>query len=222
MQTRREAKEALFEQFARVTKALGSPKRLELIDLLAQGERSVDALARSTDTNLTTVSAHLQALRRARLVATRRDGTRIYYRLAGPDVAALYLQVQRIAEAHLPDLPAAAAAFLGEDDSEEIGRDELLRRLQQGSVTVIDVRPGEEFASGHIAGAVSIPLGQLAERLGEIPAGTDVVATCRGPYCVLSHDAVRLLRDHGIAARRLPDGVLEWSAANLPLERAGA
>ncbi|MBE1878043.1 ArsR/SmtB family transcription factor [Myceligenerans pegani] len=222
MQTRREAKEALFEQFARVTKALGSPRRLELIDLLAQGERSVEALARSTDTNLTTVSAHLQALRRANLVATRRDGTRIYYRLAGPDVGALYVQVQRIAEAHLPDLPAVATAFLGEDDSEEIGREELLRRLQDGSVTVIDVRPGEEYASGHIPGAMSIPLGQLAERLGEIPAGTDVVATCRGPYCVLSHDAVRILHDHGITARRLSDGVLEWSAASLPLERAGA
>ncbi|GGC18366.1 ArsR/SmtB family transcription factor [Cellulomonas carbonis] len=219
---RREAKDALFDQFARVTKALASPRRLELVDLMAQGERSVEALARATGMNLTTASAHLQALRRARLVTTRRDGTRVYYRLAGPDVAALYLQVQRIAEAHLPDLADAASAFLGPEDTEEIDRDELWRRARAGTVTVVDVRPAEEYAGGHIPGALSIPLEQLADRLADLPQDTEVVAYCRGPYCVLSHDAVRMLRDNGRTARRLADGVLEWHAAALPVDRETA
>jgi rhodanese-related sulfurtransferase len=220
--TRREAKDAVFEQFARVTKALASPKRLELVDLMAQGERSVEALARATAMNVTTASAHLQALRRARLVATRREGTKIFYRLAGRDVAGLYLQVQRTAETHLPDLAVAASAFLGPDDTDEIDRAELWRRAQDGSVTVLDVRPVEEYSGGHIPGAVSIPLDQLADRLAELPADTEIVAYCRGPYCVLSHDAVRMLRDNGRIARRLADGVLEWHAAELPIATASA
>jgi rhodanese-related sulfurtransferase/DNA-binding transcriptional ArsR family regulator len=222
MSRQAQAKEALFDQFARVAKALGNPKRLELVDLLAQGERSVEALTRASGMNLTTVSAHLQALRRARLVATRRDGTRIFYRLAGGDVAGLYLQLRRVAETHSPELPGAAEAFLGPDDTEQIGRDELWRRARDGSVTVIDVRPAEEYAGGHLPGAVSVPLDELADRLDELPADTEVVAYCRGPYCVLSHDAVRLLRDHGRLARRLADGVLEWHAADLPVESSAA
>ncbi|HEX5332279.1 MAG TPA: metalloregulator ArsR/SmtB family transcription factor [Cellulomonas sp.] len=218
--SRREAKDAVFEQFARIGKALASPKRLELIDLIAQGERSVDALAQAAGMNLSTASANLQALRHARLVTTRREGTKVYYRLAGPGVADLYLQIQRIAESHLPDLAAARSAFLGPEDTEEIGRDELWRRIQDGTVTVIDVRPAEEFARGHLPGAVSIPLDDLGDRLGDLPPGTDVVAYCRGPYCVLSRDAVRMLRVHGLPARRLSDGVLEWRAALLPVESA--
>ena len=214
----REAKQAVFEQFARIGKALSSATRVELIDLLAQGERPVDSLVRATGANLTTVSAHLQALRQAHLVATRREGTRIFYRLAGPDVADLYLQVQRLAENHLPDLPAVREAFLGPEDVEQIDREELWRRARQGTVTVIDVRPPEEYAGGHLPGAISIPLDQLADRLADLPAGTEVVAYCRGPYCVLSYAAVRLLRDHGRPARRLADGVLEWRAADLPVE----
>jgi rhodanese-related sulfurtransferase/DNA-binding transcriptional ArsR family regulator len=214
----REAKHAVFEQFARIGKALSSATRVELIDLLAQGERPVDSLARATGANLTTVSAHLQALRQAHLVTTRREGTRIFYRLAGPDVAELYLQVQRLAENHLPDLPAVREAFLGPEDVERIDRDELWRRAEEGAVTVIDVRPAEEFAGGHLPGAISIPLDQLAERLADLPTGGEVVAYCRGPYCVLSYAAVRLLRDHGRTARRLADGVLEWRAADLPVE----
>lgn len=213
----REAKEALFEQFARIGKALGAAKRVELIDLLAQGERSVDSLAAATGVNLTTVSAHLQTLRQAHLVTTRRDGTRIYYRLAGPAVADMYLALQLTAEQHLPDLPAAATAFLGPDDVEEIGRDELWRRAAQGTVTVIDVRPAEEYAGGHLPGAVSIPLDQLADRLADLPSDAEVVAYCRGPYCALSYAAVRLLRDHGHPARRLADGILQWRAADLPV-----
>ncbi|MCB2176363.1 MAG: metalloregulator ArsR/SmtB family transcription factor [Actinomycetales bacterium] len=214
----REAKEALFEQFARLGKALGSAKRVELVDVLAQGERSVDALAQVTGVNLTTVSAHLQALRRAHLVTTRREATRIYYRLAGPAVAELYLALLRAAEQSLPELPDAAEAYLGPDDVEEIGREELWHRAEQGTVTVIDVRPAEEYASGHLPGAVSIPLSQLADRLSELPAGTEVVAYCRGPYCALSYAAVRLLREHGLPTRRLADGILQWRAADLPVE----
>jgi rhodanese-related sulfurtransferase/DNA-binding transcriptional ArsR family regulator len=214
----REAKHAVFEQFSRIGKALSSATRVELIDLLAQGERPVDSLARATGVNLTTVSAHLQALRQAHLVTTRREGTRIFYRLAGPDVAELYLQVQRLAENHLPDLPAVREAFLGPEDVERIDRDELWRRAEEGAVTVIDVRPAEEYAGGHLPGAISIPLDQLAERLADLPTGGEVVAYCRGPYCVLSYAAVRLLRDHGRTARRLADGVLEWRAADLPVE----
>jgi rhodanese-related sulfurtransferase len=210
----------VFEQFARVTKALANPKRLELVDLMAQGERSVEALARATGMNVTTASAHLQGLRRARLVATRREGTKVFYRLAGSDVAGLYLQVQRTAEAHLPDLADAASRFLGPEDTEEIDRDELWRRARDGTVTVIDVRPAEEYAGGHIPGAISIPLDQLAARLSDLPADSEVVAYCRGPYCVLSHDAVRMLRADGRVARRLSDGVLEWHAAALPVATA--
>lgn len=213
-----EAKQAVFEQFARIGKALSSATRIELIDLLAQGERPVDSLARATGANLTTVSAHLQALRQAHLVTTRREGTRIFYRLAGPDVAELYLQVQRLAENHLPDLPAVRQAFLGPEDVEQIDRDELWRRAKQGTVTVIDVRPPEEYAGGHLPGAISVPLDQLADRLADLPTGSEVVAYCRGPYCVLSYAAVRLLRDHDRPARRLADGVLEWRAADLPVE----
>ncbi|WP_277213398.1 ArsR/SmtB family transcription factor [Isoptericola croceus] len=214
---RREAKESLFDHFAHVARALGNAKRLELVDLLAQGERSVETLAATSGMNLTTVSANLQALRRANLVATRREGTRIFYRLAGPHVANLYLQLHRVAETASPGLRSAAEAFLGPDDTEEIGRDELRRRLHDGSVTLLDVRPAEEYASGHLPGAVSIPYDQLADRLDELPADTEVVAYCRGPYCVLAHDAVRVLRDRGRVVRRLADGVLEWEAARLPV-----
>jgi rhodanese-related sulfurtransferase/DNA-binding HxlR family transcriptional regulator len=217
--TPRERKDALFEQFARVGKALSSPKRLELLDLLAQGERTVDSLARATDLGMTTCSAHLQTLKQARLVSTRKAGVKVYYRLAGPDVAALYGHLQQVTAAHLPDLDAAAQAYLGPDDTEAVDRDELLRRAQAGTVTVLDVRPAEEYAAGHISGALSVPLAELPDRLAELPADTEIVAYCRGAYCVFSHDAVRLLTAHGRSARRLVDGMLEWRLADLPVER---
>jgi rhodanese-related sulfurtransferase len=215
--TRRERKDALFDQFARVGKALASPKRLELVDLLAQGERSVESLARAAGLGVTTCSAHLQTLKQARLVATRKDGVKVYYRLAGPDVAALYGHLQQVAASHLPDVAPAAAAYLGPDDTQAVDRDELLRRARAGQVTVLDVRPAEEYAAGHIPGAVSVPLADLPDRLGDLPADTEIVAYCRGVYCVLSYDAVRLLTSHGRTARRLSDGVLEWALADLPL-----
>jgi rhodanese-related sulfurtransferase len=217
----RDAKAALYEQFARVGKALSSGKRLELLDLLAQGERTVDALARTAGLGLTTASAHLQTLKNAHLVATRRAGTKIYYRLAGDDVAALYALVRTVASEHLADVEAARVSYLG-PDTDSVTRDELLRRVRAGQVAAVDVRPREEYAAGHIPGAVSIPLDELPDRLAELPDDQEVVAYCRGAYCVLAHDAVRLLAAEGRPARRLADGMLEWRLAELPVEEGAA
>ncbi|MEV4481419.1 ArsR/SmtB family transcription factor [Micromonospora coxensis] len=216
----RNDKTALFEQFARVGKALGSGKRLELLDLLAQGERDVASLAASAGLGLTTASAHLQTLRQANLVTTRRDGTRILYRLAGRDVAELFARLRDVAQSHLPDVQAARLAYLGEDGGEPVTRDELRRLTETSLVTVLDVRPREEYAAGHIPGAVSIPLDELADRLAELPDDGHIVAYCRGAYCVLAHDAVRLLAAHGRTATRLADGMLEWRLADLPVTAA--
>src|SRR5918995_3238560 len=174
----RESKDRLFAEFARVGKTLGSPKRLELLDLVAQGERSVDALAATAGMSVTLTSAHLQTLRRAGLLAVRRDGTKAHYRLAAPDVAALYAALRDVAAAHLPDVAAAAASYLGTDlDSvDEIDRDSLLALARARRVTVLDVRPAVEYTAGHIPGAVSIPLDQLADRGAELPADTENVA----------------------------------------------
>jgi rhodanese-related sulfurtransferase/DNA-binding transcriptional ArsR family regulator len=212
----RAAKNALFDQFARVGKALGSGKRLELLDLLAQGERTVDSLARASELGLTTTSAHLQTLKAANLVATRREGTKVHYRLAGTDVAELFTLVRSVASTHLPDVEAAVSAYLG-PDTEQVSRSELLERVNSGRVTVVDVRPREEYAAGHIPAAVSIPLDELADRLADLPQDQDIVAYCRGAYCVLAHEAVRLLTDHGRSAARLADGMLEWRLAELPV-----
>jgi len=212
------SKAALYEQFARVGRALASGKRLELLDLLAQSERSVDALARAAGLGVTSASAHLQILRQANLVSTRRDGTRVLYRLAGPDVADLYARLRTVAHTHLPDVQTARVTYLGHEvDSEPVSRDELLRRAAAGDVTVLDVRPAEEYTAGHIPGAVSVPVEELAHRLAEIPPETEIVAYCRGAYCVLAHDAVRLLVARGRRARRLADGMLEWRLADLPV-----
>ena len=212
----RDAKTALFDQFARVGKALASGKRLELLDLLSQSERTVDALAKSAGLGLTTASAHLQTLKQANLVATRREGTKIFYRLSGDDVAELFALLRTVADDRLPDVRSAREAYLG-DDTDAVSREDLLDRVRSGRATVIDVRPTEEFAAGHIPGAVSIPLNELADRLAELPADQEIVAYCRGAYCVLSHDAVRLLTTHGRTARRLADGMLEWRLAELPV-----
>lgn len=212
----RDRKTALFEQFARVGKALASGKRLELLDLLAQGERDVASLAAAADLGVTTASAHLQTLRQANLVTTRRDGTRILYRLAGRDVADLYARVREVAQSHLPDVEAARLAYLGEGGGQPVTRDQLQQLAKTRPVTVLDVRPREEYAAGHIPGAVSIPLDELADRLAEIPDG-QIVAYCRGTYCVLAHDAVRLLAANGRIATRLADGMLEWRLADLPV-----
>jgi rhodanese-related sulfurtransferase/DNA-binding transcriptional ArsR family regulator len=239
------AKTELFETFARVGKAMGHPARLELIDLLAQGECPVEPLAAAAGLRLSTASAHLQTLKRAGLVSTRRDGTRIVYSLAGDDVAALFARVREVAAGHVTDTEPARRAFLGlapggpardgpaagraipgsetvaDAAVEEIDRAELLARVGDGRAVLLDVRPPREYAAGHIPGAVSIPADELAARLDELPADTQVVAYCRGSYCVLSYDAVRLLAARGRPAVRLVDGMLEWRLAGLPVETAG-
>ena len=213
----RDRKTQLFEQFARVGKALASGKRLELLDLLAQGERDVASLATAADLGVTTASAHLQTLRQANLVTTRRDGTRILYRLAGHDVADLYARLRDVAQSHLPDVEAARLAYLGDDGGQPVTRDQLRQLATTGDITILDVRPIEEYAAGHIPGAVSIPVDELADRLAELPDDGQIIAYCRGAYCVLAHDAVRLLTARGRPATRLADGMLEWSLAGLPV-----
>jgi rhodanese-related sulfurtransferase len=207
----------MYEEFARVGKALASPRRLELLDLLAQGERSVEVLAGRADLGLTTASNHLQILKQAGLVSTRKEGTKVYYRLAGGDVAALWAELRDVASTHLAEVDRVRSAYLGADDVDEVTRDELLQRLEAGDVTLIDVRPREEYAAGHIPGALSLPLDELADRLASLPADTTIVAYCRGSYCVLAREAVRALAASGLQATRLRDGMLEWRLANLPV-----
>ncbi|APU43417.1 ArsR/SmtB family transcription factor [Streptomyces sp. TN58] len=214
-------KAALYDAFAASGKALASGKRLELLDLLAQGERTVDALAKAAGLNLTTASAHLQTLKQAGFVATRREGVRIHYRLAGDDVAQLFALLRRVADRHQAAVPAARDAYLGEDGAAEVTHEELLARVEVGNVVVLDVRPLEEYQAGHIPGAVCIPVAELADRIGELPEENEVVVYCRGEYCALAYDAVRLLTDHGRRAVRLNDGMLEWRLADLPVH-AGA
>ncbi len=214
-----DAKNGLFAELAVVGKAFGSAKRLELVDLLAQGERTVESLARAADMGLSTVSAHLQVLKSSNLVRTRRDGTRVYYRLAGDDVVALYGAMLTVARTRSADVEQALAAYLGVPGSGEIDivtRQELLELLD-GGAAVVDVRPREEYAAGHIPGARSFPFDELPGAVAELRAAGDVIAYCRGAYCVLAHDAVRLLAGEGIHARRLEDGMLEWRTHALPV-----
>lgn len=224
-----EARTRLFEQLAVVGKAFGSAKRLELIELLSQGERTVEALAREAGMGLSTVSAHLQVLKLSNLVTTRREGTKVHYRLAGDDVAGLYALMRLVAREHSADVDRALASYLAvgslgdtDADVQEISREQLLARLEAGEVVLLDVRPAEEYAAGHIPGARSVPFGSLEEEAAslELPEGREVVAYCRGAYCVLAHDAVRLLRAHGVQARRLQDGLLEWRTQGHPVEVA--
>jgi rhodanese-related sulfurtransferase/DNA-binding transcriptional ArsR family regulator len=209
------AKAALYDAFATSGKALASGKRLELLDLLAQGERTVDALAKAT-----TASAHLQTLKQAGFVATRREGVRIHYRLAGDDVAQLFALLRKVAEAHQAAVPAARDAYLGEDTTGEMSHEELRARVAEGDVVILDVRPVEEYLAGHIPGALSIPVQELADRINELPEDLEIVVYCRGEYCVLAHDAVRLLTDCGRRAIRLNDGMLEWRLSELPVDAA--
>ena len=218
----RTRKDALFAEFAAVGKVLGNPKRLELLDLLSQGSRSVESLADAADLGMSTCSAHLQTLREAGLVESRRDGKRIYYSLAGTDVAGLWDHLRRVAQAHRPHTELARRAYLGPEDTAAVDTDELLRRLARGDVVILDVRPGAEFVAGHLPGAIHIPLEELAERIGELPRDHEVVAYCRGQYCVMAHDAVRLLSAEGLDARRAADGVLEWRLAGVPIEAGAA
>ena len=215
----RAAKDALFDGFAEVAKALANGRRAELIDVLAQGERHVDDLATEISQSVANTSFHLRALASAGLVHTRRDGTRIYYRLASDRVAALWAGLRSVAETHLEVLDDLAHAYLGDRSGlEQISRDELARRIDAGDVLVIDVRPTAEYTAGHIAGARSIPIDGLARRLRTLPTDVEIVAYCRGPYCVYADDAVRLLRRRGRQARRLTDGFPEWRTERRPIE----
>jgi DNA-binding transcriptional ArsR family regulator/rhodanese-related sulfurtransferase len=218
----REFKQELFSEFARVAKALANPHRLELLYLLAQRERSVEDLAREMGLPVANVSQHLQALRRARLVEVRREGLFAFYRLADASVYRLYQAILEVGERRLAEVDRIVAAYLGERDSlEPIGAEELLRRLKEGDVVLLDTRPEEEYRAGHIPGAISMPVGALESRLRELPEGREVIAYCRGPYCLFADEAVALLGSRGIPARRLGPGLPDWRAAGLPVQVGG-
>lgn len=213
------AKDALYDGFATVAKALGSGRRAEIVDLLGQSERSVEEIAHEIGQSVANTSQHLQHLLRAGLVSTRRDGTRIHYSLASQRVAQLWDAIREVAAEQVAELDRLAAAYLGDRSSlESVSRTELARRLRRGNVVVLDVRPEPEFRHGHIAGAVSLPISELQRRLREVPKDADVVAYCRGPYCVYADDAVRTLRRRGYRAARLEDGFPEWARAGLPVD----
>jgi rhodanese-related sulfurtransferase/DNA-binding transcriptional ArsR family regulator len=211
-------KDALHTQFARIGQAVSSPKRLELLDLLGQGEKTVEQLAEQTATAVKNTSAHLRALRQARLVETRRDGTYVWYRLADEAVATFLLALQALGRHRYAEVREVAESYLERRDTlEPIPPEELRRRLDAGDVTLIDVRPGDEFAAGHIPGALSVPVTELAHRLRELPKRKEIVAYCRGPYCVMAVTAIELLRQRGYRARRLIEGVPAWRARGYPI-----
>jgi rhodanese-related sulfurtransferase/DNA-binding transcriptional ArsR family regulator len=214
----RSPKLALFAEFAAVAKALAHAHRLDLLEQVAQGERSVEVLAQRTGLSVANASQHLQHMRRAGLVANRRDGKFVYYRIADDAVLDLLAALRRIAERNVAEVGRLVRSYFDDRDSlEAVSRDELLRRSRIGAVTVLDVRPEDEFALGHLPGAVNIPLRALETRLAELDPAQDVVAYCRGAYCVLSYEAVAALRARGFQARRLEDGFPEWRAAGLPV-----
>jgi rhodanese-related sulfurtransferase/DNA-binding HxlR family transcriptional regulator len=210
----REEKDTVFEAIALMGKGFASPRRLELLDLLAQAPRTVDELARAVEQSTANTSQHLQALRAAGMVTRRREGTSVRYALAGDEVLALWLALRDASVARLAEVERAAREYLGED-VDAIGRDELIARLRKGDVVLVDVRPKEEFDAGHIAGARSIPIDELQDRLAELPADREVVAYCRGPFCAYAHQAVRTLQAAGRAARRMEEGWPEWRLAEI-------
>jgi rhodanese-related sulfurtransferase/DNA-binding transcriptional ArsR family regulator len=217
--THREFKDRLYGQFARIGKALSSPHRLEILELLAQGERTVDSLATEIGLSLANTSQHLQALRQAALVESRKEGLFVSYRLSDPTVFELCTAIRTVAEHQLADLERLVREHFGDRlDAEAVEMDELLKRARSHNVVVLDTRPPREYAAGHIAGALSVPVGDQQRRLRELPTGKNYVAYCRGPYCVYADRAVEILRSHGRRARRLREGFPEWRAAGLPVE----
>jgi len=212
-------KTAIYEQIARLGQATASPNRLELLDLLSQGPRTVEALAHQTGHSVATTSHHLQVLRRARLVEAEKAGLYVTYRLADPRVGEFFLELRRLAESRLAEVQHVTRQYLEERGAlEAVDNDELVRRVRDGEVTVIDVRPREEYVAGHIPGAISVPLADLPKRIGELPKRRDVVAYCRGPYCVMALDAVDLLRRKGFRAHRMEQGVPDWRAQGWRVE----
>ena len=219
--TSRAAKEALFDAFASVAAALGSGRRAEIVDVLAQGERSVEDVASQVGQSVASTSHHLRLLAKSGLARSRRDGTRVFYRLASERVADLWAAVRDVAAQHVAEVTVLADEYLGErDEVEVLSAPELHERLSQGKVVVLDVRPEEEFRAGHIAGALSAPLERLESIAAELPKQRELVAYCRGPYCVYADDAVRLLRTRGLRARRLDVGFPEWRRAGFSVELA--
>ena len=217
----RKPKQALYEQFAIVAKAVGHPQRLELIEHLAQGPRSVDLLASKLGLPIANVSQHLQTLRRAGLVQAQREGKFVNYQLADDTVLSLFASVRAVAQRHLAEVDRIVQGYFNaRDEMEPVSREELAKSNARGLVTVIDVRPVDEFALGHVSGAINVPLADLQERLPEIDPAREIVAYCRGPWCVMSFEAVAALRKRGFQARRLEDGLPEWKAAGLPVEVA--
>lgn len=216
----RSLKDLLYEQVARVGKAFSSPKRLEILEMLAQGEKAVEAVAAEVGIDVKLASAHLKALREARLVRARREGKRMVYRLSGNDVAQLGVSMREVASEHLLELRIALQQMMSEPERlARVGRKALLTQARRGEVVVLDVRPADEFQTAHLPYARSLPLAELAQRLAELPRDVEIVAYCRGPFCLMSDEAVRLLAEHGFRARKTFDGVTEWEAAGLPVAR---
>lgn len=212
-------KEALFDEFARVAKALASGRRAEIVDVLANGDRSVESLAAELDLSVANVSQHLQVLRRAGLVSGRREGTYIYYALAAPEVLTFWRALQDLAGRRVSEIERLARSYLGDHDGlEGLTKEELKKRLRNRDVVVIDVRPAEEFEAGHIPGALSVPLGELKRRLRDLPKSKEIVAYCRGQYCSFAPEAVRYLTSRGYKAKVLQEGLPDWASAGLPLE----
>lgn len=213
-------KQQLFAQFARVGKALSNGNRLELLEFIAQGERSVEQLAKVSGLTVANTSQHLQQLRQAGLVACRKEGLKVYYRISDNDVIALFSALRGVAERHLAEVEQLVQSYLTTKDSlEPVAHLELLERVRDGLVTVLDVRPQEEYAAGHVSGAINIPLSELEEHLDELEPGHEVIAYCRGPHCILAFEAVARLRERGFTARRLEDGYPEWQAGGMPTEK---
>ena len=220
--THRDFKNRLYAQFARIGKALGSPHRLELLELLGQGERTVDSLAGELGASSANVSQHLQGLRQAALVESRKQGQFVYYRLADPAITDLCRALRTVSERRLADLDRLVRDHFGERPGEPVSMQELLKRARSADVVILDTRPASEYEAGHIAGAISVPVADLRRRLKELPRSKEYVAYCRGPYCVYADEAVALLQSKGRRARRLLDGFPEWRAAGLPVETGAA
>ena len=211
-------KDAIYEQFARIGKAVSSPKRLELFDILCQGPRTVEVLAKETSLTVANASQHLQVLRAARLVETEKEGLFVIYRLADPAVCEFFRAMRVLAESRLAEVEQIKRQFLeGREGMEPVNREALLELVRKGSVTVLDVRPAEEYNAGHIAGAISLPLKELEQRLSDLPRNQEIVAYCRGPYCVLSIQAVEMLRAKGFKAVRIEEGIQEFRALGFPI-----
>ena len=217
----RQFKDAIYEQLARIGKSLASGPRLEILDILCQGPRTVEMLAKQVGQSVANTSHHLQVLRRARLVEAEKEGVHVTYRLADEEVCTFFRALRGLAESRLLEIEQVTREFLqARGGMEPVDRDALVARVRSGAVTLLDVRPEEEFRAGHLPGAVSVPLGDLERRLAELPRDRDVVAYCRGPYCVLAVEAVELLRARGFEAIRMEEGVPDWRARGLPVEVA--